>query len=299
MGLLMTRTACLLLTLAASVATLSAGQQGGIFRSGARTVPIYATVIDKSGRLIPDLTKDDFQIFDNGKLQPTALFANDIQNIRVAIMLDMSGSMTMSYDLLKQAAEQFVLRMLPDDQARIGAFADVVRMSPHFTGNRDELISVLRNDIDFGNGTALWDAVDQGMNTLASLDGRRVVLVFTDGDDNESRHSLTDEMKRAQNEEFMIYAIGLRSQVLGESATHPDAGLKKIAAETGGGYFELLKTSDLGPTFTRVATELHSQYVLGFTPTDLDGKLHKIEVRSKDPALIVRARKSYIATKDK
>ena len=78
----------------------------------------------------------------------------------------------------------------------------------------------------------------------------------------------------------------------------PDGGLRKIADETGGGYFELKKTDDLGPTFTRVAQELHSQYVIGFTPTQLDGKVHKLTVRVKQPGMTARARRSYLADAD-
>jgi VWFA-related protein len=100
----------------------------------------------------------------------------------------------------------------------------------------------------------------------------------------------------------MVYAIGLESnffngarQVRGK----PDAGLKKIADETGGGYFELQKTSELASTFTRVAQELHSQYVLGFAPAELDGRIHKLAVRLKQPGMTARARRSYIAAPDK
>ena len=81
--------------------------------------------------------------------------------------------------------------------------------------------------------------------------------------------------------------------------SRPDGGLKKLADETGGGYFELQKTADLAPTFTRVATELHSQYVLGFTPTLLDGKVHKLDVKMKPAGLTARARRSYVAAADK
>jgi VWFA-related protein len=81
--------------------------------------------------------------------------------------------------------------------------------------------------------------------------------------------------------------------------SRPDGGLRRIADETGGGYFELQKTTDLAPTFTRVAHELHSQYVLGFTPTQLDGKIHKLAVRMKQPGMTARARRSYLAVGDK
>jgi Ca-activated chloride channel family protein len=297
----MKRLVCLLLALVCGRAALVAARpQTQVFRSGIKTVPIYATVQDKSGRLIPGLAKEEFQIYDNLKPVDTTLFVNDITPVSVVVMLDTSGSMTMSYDLLKDAAEQFVIRLLPADRARIGSFSDAprIKLSPTFTGNRDELIRILHNDIDFGNATALWDAVDVSMTALSGLDGRRVVLIFTDGDDNDSRRSLNDCIKRAQSEDFMIYAIGLRSHV-GREITNPDKGLQKIAAETGGGYFLLQTTADLNSTFTRVAQELHSQYVIGFSPATLDGKLHTIDVKMKDTSLTVRGRKSYVATADK
>jgi VWFA-related protein len=99
----------------------------------------------------------------------------------------------------------------------------------------------------------------------------------------------------------MIYAIGLRSDYFNGSRqvrSKPDSGLKRLAEETGGGYFELDKSDDLAPTFTRVAQELHSQYVLGFTPTSLDGKVHRLAIRAKRPGMQVRARRSYLATAD-
>jgi hypothetical protein len=81
----------------------------------------------------------------------------------------------------------------------------------------------------------------------------------------------------------------------GQGVTQPDPGLRKLAEETGGGYFELSRTDELNATFTRVASELHSQYVLGFSPQVLDGKVHKLEVTIKRPGFVARARKSYVA----
>jgi len=286
--------------LAAGISVLAAQQtspqQGATFKSGTRTVPLYTTVVDQTGRLVPDLQRDEFEILDNGVVQPTTLFANELQKITVVVMLDTSGSMTFQMDALKEGAEQFALRLLPGDKARIGSFSDkIIITPPAFTGNRDELIRAIRNDIQFGNPTALWDATDRSMDAMEGLDGRRVVLLFTDGDDNISRKSLKDCQQRALAEEFMIYGIGLRGTPGGGITQKPDAGLRKIAEETGGGYFELKGTTDLNSTFTRVAAELHSQYVLGFAPDKLDGKIHKIEVRVKQNGLKARTRKSYIA----
>src|SRR4051812_8849564 len=162
--------------------------QSPTFRSGTRVVSLFATVTDAQKRLVPDLTQDEFEVYDNEKLQPIVLFENRIQPISVVAMLDTSLSLTGSIKLLQEAAEQFVLRLLPDDKAKVGAFNDKIEVSAEFTNNRDGLISDIKN-LDFGNGTRLWDGVTTALNELKGLDGRRVVLVFTDGDDTSSRTS--------------------------------------------------------------------------------------------------------------
>ena len=293
---LMTAAALALSVAAALPLAGQGGQQQPIFRSATRTVPIYATVTDAQGRLVPDLERKDFEVFDDGKRVDVSVFESVVQPITVVVMLDTSGSMTMNLELLKQAATQFVIRLLPADRARVGSFSDKIRVSPpDFTGDRDELMRILREDIQFGNPTALWDATDASMEALKDMPGRRVVLVFTDGADTYSRRSQGDILTRARTDEFMIYAIGLRSQMRGQGVTRPDPGLRKVAEETGGGYFELRRTDELNSTFTRVASELHSQYALGFTPQAMDGKVHKLEVRVTQPGLVARARKSYVA----
>ena len=264
------------LAASAIVSAVLAAQQP-TFRAGTQVVSLFVTVADAQKRLVPDLTQDDFQIFDNDKAQPVSYFDNSIHPINVVVMLDTSGSMTLTIDLLKQAAEQFVIRLLPADKARVGAFNDKIQINAKWSNNRDQLVTDIK-DLDYGNGTRLWDAVGAALDELKVIDGRRVILVFTDGDDTESRSmNLGRVIERARNDEVMIYAIGLESDYFnGQSRVRskPDSGLRKVADETGGGYFELKKTSELAPTFTKVAQELHSQYVIGFTPTLLDTRVH-------------------------
>jgi len=212
-------------------------------------------------------------------------------------MLDTSGSMTLTIDLLQDAAEQFVIRLMPADKGIVGAFNDKIQFPiADFTNSRDDLVGGIR-EVDYGNSTRLWDAAEASIEQLKRVSGRRVVLLFTDGDDTASKIGLGKVMDEARAAETMIYAIGLQSVYFNgqrQVRSQPDKGLRKIADETGGGYFELKRTDDLGPTFTRVAQELHSQYVLGFAPAT-DGKLHKLEVRVKKPGMTARARKSYLA----
>ena len=286
--------------LAAAVAlgVAVAAQQPTFRSSGTVVVPLFATVTDAQNRLVPDLTKDDFEVLDNDKAQPLLLFESDNQPITVVVMLDTSGSMTASIKLLKTAAEEFINRLLPEDKAAVGAFNDKIEISSKFSSDRDALITEVK-DLDYGNGTRLYDAVAEGLNQLRGVDGRKVVLVFTDGDDTSSRIGRGTVMDRARLEEVMIYAIGLQSEYFDgqrKVRSKPDSGLRRLADETGGGYFELKQTSDLGPTFTRVAQELHSQYVLGFEAPQLDGKVHKLTVKMKQAGMTARARRSYVAS---
>ena len=314
-----------LLTAVGLTALLTAptpARQQAPIRSGARTVAVYTTVTDKDGRLIPDLARDEFEIYDNGKLQPTTVFSSELQPITVVMMLDRSGSMRGNFGLVEAAGEAFVRRLRPEDKARIGSFAGRIQVDPeNFTNDQEQLIRILRTELQQEGPTPLWNAVNVAITSLLPEQGRRVVLIFTDGEDNPmnfkfNNQSVMDVMDRAQRENVMVYAIGLESRGMpaggrgglggggfgggfGGMTQRPDPGLPKIAGETGGGYFELTRAEDLASTFARVADELHRQYALGFEPSKLDDKTHKLEVKIKQPGAKARARKSYVASREK
>ncbi len=297
---------------AVGLASLTLGaQQGGVYRAGTQTVPIYATVLE-SGRLVVDLTRDDFEVFDNGRPQQITLFDSSIQPINIVVMLDTSGSMTGNIGLLRTSAVQIFTRLLPADKARVGNFGDRIALSPKFTNDQNELIRSLWMDLQPGGPTPLWAAVNVAMSALASLEGRRVVLVLSDGKDtgmrgargfgrgmSPMRSMFPDVVERAQTEDFMIYAIGMASRGDGRFGSgfgaEPDPGLRILATESGGGYFEVTENTALGPAFARVADELHRQYLLGFIVPEPDGRPHLVEVRVNRPGMTVRARRSYLA----
>ena len=297
--------AAALLAAVVAAGTTLAGQAGAgqqpIFRSGTQFVPLFTTVLDGQGRLVPDLDQDQFTILDNGKPQTITVFENETQPFTAVVMLDFSASMTANLDRLKQATEQFLLRMLPSDKAQVGAFSDKIQFSGTFTSDRDDLIGALR-DLQFGNPTRLYDATYESIDLLADHDGRKVVVVFTDGDDTASHRGFGSTLDYAREKEVMIYSIGLQSEFFNGARmvrSSPDRGLKKLSEETGGGYFELKMTDELGPTFTRVVQELHSLYTIGFNPAALDGKVHKLDVKMKQTGMSARARKSYVATAER
>ena len=301
----------ILWALTAFAAGQSAAPQQPVFRGSAETVPVFVTVTDKSGRLVPDLTRDQFEIRDNGHPQPITIFDNSPQPIRLIVLVDVSGSMFRNLPLLRDASERLVANLGPGDLARIGTFGERIDIGPRFTRDVTELVSSLPSDIAPGAPTPLWTAIDQAIDVLDQVDGRKVVLVMSDSKDSGPRFgqkwvSQLDVADRAAREDVMIYGIGVESrsgQPFGAGgnmmgalvANLPDPGLGTVALDTGGGYFELRPRDDLGEAFARVADELHHQYLLGFAPPARDGKMHKIEVKLEGKGLKPRARKSYRA----
>ena len=320
-----TRIALIVVALLMDAAALGAGQEA-TFKAAIRTVAVYATVTGPDGRLLPDLPREAFSVLDNGKAQELTLFANDVQPITVVMLLDRSVSMRANFTLVEQAAERFVEALQPSDKARIGSFSNRIQVDPReFTSDHAELLTILRTELQEEGPTPLWNAVNVGITALLHQQGRRVILVFTDGMDSPvsgfNNNSLKDVMKRAEEEDTMVYAIGLvgstgfgpvggrgggrggRGGFSGRGRLpvqdKPDEGLPKIAAATGGGYFELMSADDLAATFSRIVDELHHQYALGFAPTMLDGKLHAIDVHVTQAGAMVRARRSYLARSER
>jgi VWFA-related protein len=278
-------------------------------------VSVFVTVTDKDSRLVKDLTKDMFEVFDNGKSQPITVFDNTPQPFRLIALVDISGSVVDYLPVLRRAVGQLVTHLGPDDMARLGTFGNEVVIAPAFSRNVNELMAQLPASAPPNTRTPLWRAVNDAIGLFdASSPERRVVMVLSDGKDSgfEMGKRLLlpiDITQRAQNENVMIYGVGLRSSLRGApvgggadlaatmAASMPDPNLGSVALDSGGGYFELRPRDDMSQTFARVVDELHSQYLLGYTPPVSDGKSHKIEVKLRDTSLKAHARKAYTAPK--
>jgi VWFA-related protein len=240
----MTRIRFIVLPVLLGVGTSLLAQQP-VFRAGVPTVSIYATVVDSTGRLVPNLTQDDFEVFDNGRRQTITVFANEVQPITLVMMLDRSQSMEQSFTLVRDAAEHFVTNLLPQDRVRLGSFSDRIQIDPQtFTSDKDELIRILRNNLQEPGGTPLWNATALAVTALAREEGRRVVLVFTDGFDGpdfatrDTNVSLSQVRERAVAEGVMIYAVGLvtpcPSSVRDDARTTPGSVLFQRRPGRGG-----------------------------------------------------------------
>jgi len=266
------------------------------FHAGTTLVPVFTTVTDEKDRLVPDLSADDFEIFDNGKRQPVAMFANDVVPLTIVVMLDTSASMTAVLEDVKAAAEQFVIRLFPADQARLCVFNDRVRFMSAFTHDRDALAASAR-DVDFGLQTRLYDATAASLDALRTAADRKVIVILSDGEDTASSTHWRTIVQRARAEDVMVYGIGFESQFRdGDEVVHttPDPSLRKLAEETGGGYVTVTRAGALAGTFTDILKELHSQYLLAFAPAANDGRVHRLVVQTRNGEH-VRARRSYVA----
>jgi Ca-activated chloride channel family protein len=289
--------------LACAIAT-----QTPTFHTVVRTVVVHATVQGGDGRLVFDLGQDDFEVRDNGKSVQITHFSKEIQPITVALMLDMSASMTSKVLLVREATNHFIEALLPHDRVRIGSFGwPEIVVSPLLTGDKTILRRIVREETWPQGHTPLWGAIDAGMTSLAEETGRRVVLVLSDGADSGTTIEGYDVrplvvLNRAAAEGFMIYAVRFQqprltsgNQAMQAFIDKSDQELVYMARETGGGHFVLAADADLSSTFARVAAELRHQYALGFTPAVLDGKMHRLDVDVRRSGLSVRARRSYVA----
>ena len=288
-------------------------QQTEPYRVTLDLVSIYATIRDVDDRLVPDLSKDDFTVKDNGRKQTLSVFSNAPQPISAVILLDSSFSMTEQKEMVREAAMEFVKRMQDGDHARIGRFGEHIRLEPDaFTADRDELASIVNADVKTLGGSPIWMAIDRSITALLKAGGRRVIVLFTDGENNPQAGQLTslkDVIWRARVDDVMVYTIAFygeggswrlgRNPVFSGGGRSLDAehAMKQLAEQTGGAYLEMKALRDLSNAFTRVSEELHRQYWLGFKPATLDNEMHDVEVSVKRPKVSVQARKNYFAMK--
>jgi VWFA-related protein len=304
------------------LASLPAWQQAPVFRGAREIVAIPATVFDRYGELVTNLRASDFTIRDNGKVQEIANFTSGLQPITAAVLLDTSLSMTAAIPQARAAAEAFVDRLRPEDRAAVGLFSSRVTLSEPFTSDRDQLLRELHDDTSFSNPTRLFDAIDAAITALSPLDGRRIVLALTDGCDTQSTITWPALRSRVLAGDVMVYFIQFRTRLLlpgggarndcqrqamaelpltGESGRLNDPDrmvasnevLSSLTTGTGGDRVILSSADEINSTFTQIMTELHYQYLLGFSPEKKDGRLHALQVTVNDKQLVVRARRSY------
>jgi VWFA-related protein len=272
------------------------------FRSTVEAVNLNVVVTDKKGRFIPGLSAEDFLVFENRAPQEIAYFTPEVTPVTLLLLLDASTSMRDNVEGVKEAAANFVSKIQEGDQAIIGDFNERVRFSSYFSDDVDRLVSTIQS-LYAGGWTALYDSILLSLEKVSQADGRKALLVFTDGDDSRSmgqgsEASAKDAIEGAKFSEVTIYSIGFEGARGMGGAGVNKGSLKKLSEETGGASFFPKGIGDLNESFDQIQDELHSQYRLAYISTreQRNGEWRAIEVRIKDrDDLVVRTRQGYYA----
>ena len=275
------------------------------------TIPV--SVIDRQGHFVTNLKQQDFQVSEDDKPQEVAYFAATEQPITVALLLDVSSSAEFKIEEIQDAAMSFIKQLKPVDKVMIVAFDKKVRVLSEATSDRDRLFKAIRK-VKMKNGTSLYDAVDFAIdNSLSSVQGRKAIVLFTDGVDSTSHLSgFQSTVGKAEEFDATIFTVHYDTydpelddgkQGYGvtreEYATGADY-VKDLAAKTGGRMYEADSTAgNLENAFSNIAEELRWQYNLGYYPPESgkSGDRKQIKVRVNRQDIAVRARDSYIVGK--
>ncbi|HYW70272.1 MAG TPA: VWA domain-containing protein [Pyrinomonadaceae bacterium] len=293
-------------------------------------VRVPLTVMDRNGKYVPNLTRRDFHVFENGVEQRIAYFSKVDQPFTVVLLIDTSNSTHFKMEDIQNAAISFINQLKDEDRVMVMSFDDSIRTLCDATSDRDTLIQAIRRTRT-GGGTRLYDAVDQVIQQkLKSISGRKAVVVFTDGVDTTSRHaSYRSTIKEVEESDAAVYSVAYDTSqdvmgggmpghggvnfpfpgTRGSGGRYPGAGpgattgeyrtaseyLHEIASESGGQYYRGDTIVGLSAAFSELADELRRQYSIGYYPPAGEaGQRRDIKVRVNQPGFVVKARDNYI-----
>jgi len=270
------------------------------FASGIEITSITATVTDAEGHLVPNLPREAFEVYEDGVKQEVTQFTHDRVPIGLGVLLDISDSMHgKRIEDARAAVGKFLFGLLaPSDEFFLVAFNHKPRPQTGWTQSQSDVEHALAALVPSG-GTAIYDAIVASMGLVEHRNrARAALLVISDGADTASTATLRDIRTALLRTDAFVYAIAIDSPEPQPINTRVNAqALREITAESGGRTEIVRKSSDLAEATARIAAELNSQYVLGYTSTHgADGQFHSIRLRMRDADYKVRARSGYIAT---
>jgi Ca-activated chloride channel family protein len=287
-------------------------------------VDLYLIVRDGGGGYVTDLKQDDFQIYESGQPQSIERFSTTHKPLRIAIVLDTSLTMSREQKLekAKSAALQFLDVLQPGDEAMVVTFSDKVRTAREFSADRSALAGTIRQAEAIG-GTALYDAIWKTARRLKGFQGRKVLVLLSDGRDEAanglepgSLHTLEESVEEALRNDVMVFTIGLGRNLDSEFAMRwgalaggPNVDvdlsleeiLRRLAEETGGRALVASSAAKLRKAFSQFATDLRHQYSVAYISDDprRNGKWRKLKVEIPDRDFEVVSRKGYYAPDEK
>ena len=275
----------------------AAPQAQQVFRAGVDLTTFGVTVTDRRGNLVTDLGKEDFEIFEDGKPQTIQQFArgegDTSPEMHLGLMLDASGSMQNDMKLARSAAIKF-LNMLPSaEDITLVDFDTQVRITRYPQRDFARLVERIRQRKPDG-WTALYDALGTYLDGAGQQDGRKVMVMYTDGGDTRSALTFGDTMDLLKASQVTVYAIGLVENA-GSARAQLQMTLRQIAETTGGQAFFPTAMDDVESAYEKVLADINGQYHLGYVSTNpaVDGAWRKVEIKLKRGDLRLRARKGY------
>ncbi len=272
------------------------------FRKRVDEVNVIFTVTDKHGHFIKDLKKDDIRVLDDHK-PPSSVVAFRSETdlpLRVGLLIDASNSIRDRFRFEQEAAMYFLSQTVrpKSDEAFVLGFDTTAEVTQDFTDNTEKLARGVRM-LRPGGGTAMYDAIyyacrDKLMKARTTGPVRRAIILLSDGEDNQSRVTLSETIEMAQRAEIILYAI---STNVSNIKMRGDKILEKMAEATGGRAFFPFKIEDVSNAFAEIQDELRSQYAVAYKPADFraDGRYRSIEIISDNKKYHVRARRGYYA----
>jgi len=272
------------------------------FRTDARLVVLHASVVDKRGKLITNLNQNAFKVFENGQQQQVKIFRREDVPVSLGIIIDDSGSMSTKRSRVEAASLAMVRESNPQDEVFIVNFNDDAFLDVPFTNDIHKLEQGLAR-IDSRGGTAMRDAVSMSLDyeKHEAKKDKKVLMVITDGNDNASNISLEKLVARSNQNDVLVYAIGLFTDEEKREASKARRALNELTGATGGLAFYPKDVADVQSLAVEIAHDIRSQYTIAYRPNiqELDGSYRQIKVIVDAPGRpVVRTRSGYYATPD-
>jgi Ca-activated chloride channel family protein len=272
------------------------------FTVGTRLVVLHASVSDRQGKLLSNLDRDAFRVFENGTPQEIKLFRHEDIPVSLGIVIDGSASMLQKLPRVEAAALALVHESNPRDEVFVVNFNDQAFLDVPFTSDIQKMEQGL-DRIDARGGTAMRDAIKMALDysKVAATKEKRILLVITDGNDNASRSPLDRIVRQARESESVVYAIGLLSQEKRADATQAKQALKELTSATGGLVFYPKDVGEVQQLAVEIARDIRSQYLITYSPRvqELDGSYRQIKLAVTAPGNpVARTRNGYYAVPD-
>jgi Ca-activated chloride channel family protein len=262
-----------------------------IFRSDVRLVEVYATVFDHHGRPITGLTRDNFEVADNGEPQPILTFETSGSELSCAILLDTTGSMSQALPAVKNGVTRLIGELGENDWIAVYGFSSSLRLLQDYTRDKSAAKRAVLN-IKTAGSTALFDAVARVAMDLSGRKGKKAIIAFTDGDDNASYLNATAALARVRKVGVPLYTVAEGEALQSRSLLDL---LEDISRRTGGLSYAAKKSHDVENIFQNISKDLNHTYMLAYTaPQAKNDKWRSIQLVVKGlKAYKVRAKEGY------